>query len=79
VGRPRARLQPQVEEILEWLGRQRAFFLIVPAGLVAVVGYRLWRRRRHGTARAGELCGPPEPERKQNLAIGAPLQASSLL
>ena len=57
----------QVEEILEWLGRQRAFFLIVPAGLLAIVGYRLWRRRRHGTARGDELGGPTEPERNRIL------------
>ncbi len=49
----------QVETIFEWLGRQRALFLIVPAALLAIVGYRLWRRRRHGTARAGTLSGPP--------------------
>jgi len=57
----------QVEEILEWLGRQRALFLIVPAGLLAVVGYRLWRRRRHGTARADGLGGPTQPERNRTL------------
>jgi len=57
----------QVEQVLEWLGRQRALFLIVPAGLLAIVGYRLWRRRRHGTARGDELGGPTEPERNRIL------------
>jgi membrane protein DedA with SNARE-associated domain len=57
----------QVEQVLEWLGRQRALFLIVPAALLAVVGYRLWRRRRHGTARADGLAGPPERERNRIL------------
>jgi membrane protein DedA with SNARE-associated domain len=52
----------QVEVLLDWLGRQRALFLIVPAAILTIVAYRLWRRRRHGTARADELFGPPEPE-----------------
>lgn len=45
----------QVEALLAWLGRQRALFLIVPLALAAVVGYRLWRRRRHGRAQAGRF------------------------
>ena len=57
----------QVEVLLDWLGRQRALFLIVPAAICAIVAYRLWRRRRHGTARADELCGPSEPERNRIL------------
>src|SRR6267142_1517312 len=62
----------QVEGLLEWLGRQRAFFLIVPAAILAIVGYRLWRRRRHGTSRADELCGPAELERNRILRCGPP-------
>ena len=42
----------QVETLLDWIGRQRALFLIVPVAIVAIVGYRFWRRRRHGSARA---------------------------
>jgi membrane protein DedA with SNARE-associated domain len=57
----------EVEAALEWLGRQRALFLIVPTAIAAIVGYRLWRRRRHGTARADELCGPSEPEQNRTL------------
>jgi len=45
----------QVEALLAWLGRQRALFLIVPLGLAAVVGYRVWRRRHHGRAQAGRF------------------------
>jgi len=48
----------QVESLLGWLGRQRALLLFVPLALVAIVGYRLWRRRRHGTAQAGRFSGP---------------------
>src|SRR5262249_4671586 len=53
----------EVEVVLEWLGRQRALFLIVPIAILAVVGYRLWQRWRHGRARAAELggsCGPAQ-------------------
>ncbi len=57
----------EVELILEWLGRQRGLFLIVPAAVVAIVGYRLWQRRRHGTARAGDLGGPAAPDRNRIL------------
>jgi membrane protein DedA with SNARE-associated domain len=57
----------QVEVLLDWLGRQRALFLIVPAAILAIVAYRLWRRRRHGTARADELCGPSDPEQNRIL------------
>jgi|SRR6266849_3615613 membrane protein DedA with SNARE-associated domain len=57
----------QVQAMLEWLGRQRALFLIVPLAVLAIVGYRIWRRRRHGTARAGRFGGPPEPERNRTL------------
>ncbi len=57
----------EVEVMLEWLGRQRAPLLIVPAAVLAIVGYRLWQRRHHGTARADELCGPSEPERNRIL------------
>ncbi|HKC98883.1 MAG TPA: DedA family protein [Methylomirabilota bacterium] len=57
----------EVEAALEWLGRQRALFLIVPTAIAAIVGYRLWRRRRHGAARAEDLCGPPESGRNRIL------------
>ncbi|MGH7346703.1 MAG: DedA family protein, partial [Candidatus Rokuibacteriota bacterium] len=56
----------EVELIFEWLGRHRGLFLIVPAAILAIVGYRLWRRR-HGTARAGGLGGPAEPARNRIL------------
>lgn len=42
----------QVETLLDWIGRRRALFLIVPVAIVAIVGYRFWRRHRHGSARA---------------------------
>lgn len=42
----------QVEALLDWIGRRRALFLIVPVAIVAIVGYRFWRRRRHGSAHA---------------------------
>src|SRR5262249_61105233 len=60
----------EVEAALEWLGRQRALFLIVPTAIAAIVGYRLWRRRRHGAARAEDLCGPPESGRNRILRLG---------
>ena len=47
--------------------RQRALFLIMPTAIAAIVGYRLWRRRRHGAARGVDLCGPSEPERNRTL------------
>jgi len=52
----------QVETLLDWLGRQRALFSIVPVAIVAIVGYRLWRRRRHGRAQAVRFGGPYGPE-----------------
>ena len=57
----------EVEAIFEWLGRHRGLLLIVPAAILAIVGYRLWRRRRHGTARAGDLGGPAEAARNRIL------------
>jgi membrane protein DedA with SNARE-associated domain len=57
----------QVEEALEWLGRQRALFLVVPPGICVIVGYRLWQRRRHGRARADELRCPGEPAQNRIL------------
>jgi membrane protein DedA with SNARE-associated domain len=36
--------------VLAWLGRRRALMLVVPVAVVAVLAYRLWRRRRHGSA-----------------------------
>ena len=41
----------QVSAALPWLGRRRALILIVPAAVVAIVAFRLWRRRRYGAAR----------------------------
>ena len=57
----------EVAAALEWLGQRRALFLIVPTAIAAIVGYRLWRRRRHGAARAEDLCGPSGPERNRML------------
>ena len=57
----------EVEVLLEWLGRQRALFLIVPAAILAIVSYRLWQRWRHGRARAAELGGPCEPTKNRIL------------
>jgi len=57
----------EVAVVLEWLGRQRALFLIVPAAILTIVGYRLWQRRRHGRARTAELGGPCEPEQNRIL------------
>ncbi len=42
-----------VSAVLAWLARRRAVILIVPAAALAIVGYRLWRRRRYGPARPG--------------------------
>jgi len=53
----------EVGVLLEWLGRQRVLLLIVPTAILAIVGYRLWQRWRHGRARAAELggsCGPAQ-------------------
>ncbi len=43
----------QVSTILAWLGRRRAIILIVPAAVLAIVAYRVWRRWRYGAARPG--------------------------
>jgi membrane protein DedA with SNARE-associated domain len=47
----------QVSAVLAWLGRRRAIILIVPAALLAIVAYRLWRRRRYGAARPERVSG----------------------
>lgn len=47
----------QVMTVLQWLGRQRAGLLIVPAAVIAIVAYRLWRRWRYGAARP--ILGEP--------------------
>jgi putative exporter of polyketide antibiotics len=52
----------QVSDILVWLGRRRAILMIVPAAILAIVAYRLWRRRRYGAARLA--LGPPSPEHR---------------
>jgi membrane protein DedA with SNARE-associated domain len=57
----------QVERVLDWLGHRRAVLLIVPVAIAVIVGYRLWRRRRHGGARGDELCGPAGPEHNRIL------------
>ena len=43
---------------LAWLARRRALVLILPVAVIAIVAYRLWRRRRYAPARAEGL---PEP------------------
>ena len=53
----------QVSDILVWLGRRRAIILIVPAAILAIVAYRIWRRWRHGPARL--LPVPPSEGRHQ--------------
>jgi membrane protein DedA with SNARE-associated domain len=40
----------QVTAVLTWLGRRRALVLVAPVAVLAVLTYRLWRRRRHGSA-----------------------------
>ena len=57
----------EVERILEWLGHRRAILLVVPLAIVVILGYRLWRRRRDGGARAAALCGPAESGRNRIL------------
>jgi membrane protein DedA with SNARE-associated domain len=51
----------QVMIALQWVGRRRVVLLIVPAAIVAMVAYRLWRRERYGAAR---LTPPGAPERQ---------------
>jgi membrane protein DedA with SNARE-associated domain len=57
----------EVDRILQWIGHRRAVVLVVPVAIVVILGYRLWRRRRDGRARAAALCGPAEPERNRTL------------
>src|SRR5258708_6277380 len=49
-----------VSAVLAWFARRRGVTLIVPAGVVAIVAYRLWRRWRYAPARAelvpDQLC-----------------------
>lgn len=45
----------QVTAMLRWLAPGSAVLIVVLAGLVAVVAFRLWRRRRHGAARSGRV------------------------
>lgn len=42
-----------VSTVLAWLARRRAIILIIPAGVLAIIGYRLWRRWRYGLAHPG--------------------------
>jgi membrane protein DedA with SNARE-associated domain len=44
-------LGDHVSAILEWLARHRALILILPAAVVGIVAYRLWRRWRYAPAR----------------------------
>src|SRR5262249_61555153 len=57
----------EVEAALEWLGRQRALFLIVPTAIAAIVGYPLWRPPRPGAAPPPDPGRPPEPWRDRIL------------
>jgi membrane protein DedA with SNARE-associated domain len=48
----------QVVAVLAWVGRRRALLLIVPAGIAALLAYRLWRRWRYGAAQPPAATGP---------------------
>jgi membrane protein DedA with SNARE-associated domain len=48
----------QAAEILSRHGRARLLLLVGPLALATVVGYRLWRRRRDGPARADVAASP---------------------
>ena len=58
----------QVSAVLAWLARRRAFILIVPDAVLAIVGYRVWRRWRYGAARPGlvpdHLCIDAESQQQ---------------
>jgi membrane protein DedA with SNARE-associated domain len=41
----------QVLGALAWLGRRRVLLAIIPAAGVAILAYRVWRRRKYGAAR----------------------------
>jgi membrane protein DedA with SNARE-associated domain len=51
----------QVMIALQWLERRRAVLLIVPAAVLAIVAYRLWRRWRYGAARPHPSSSPGRP------------------
>jgi len=42
--------------VLEWVGRRHLVVVIVPAGVAAILAYRVWRRRTHGAD--GRRRGP---------------------
>jgi len=44
-----------VSAVLAWFARRRGIILILPAAVVAIVAYRLWRRWRCAPARPGLL------------------------
>ena len=66
--------------VLEWVGRRHLLVAIVPVGVAAIFAYRVWRRRKHGAARAMATAGlescppstmvttstPGPPERKEH-------------
>jgi membrane protein DedA with SNARE-associated domain len=43
-------LGEHVLSLLLWLGERRALISLIPAAILAIVVYRLWRRRRYGAA-----------------------------
>lgn len=54
----------QVSTVLVWLGRRRALIMIVPAAVLAIVAYRVWRRWRYGAARPGLVPGQTSADRE---------------
>jgi membrane protein DedA with SNARE-associated domain len=44
-------LGDHVSAVLTWLARHRALILIIPAAVLGIVAYRLWRRWRYAPAR----------------------------
>ena len=44
-------------ELLERVGGVKVLLLVGPIALLGLLGYRLWRRRRHGPAQADALIG----------------------
>jgi membrane protein DedA with SNARE-associated domain len=58
---------PQAIALLERYGAARLLVLVIPAALVAVLAYRLWRRFRYGAAHTTvlapgvEVCAPRVP------------------
>ena len=51
---------------LAWLARRRAVILVLPAAMLAVVAFRLWRRRRYAAARPLLM-----PDRVCDLDVGS--------